>query len=273
MHFHVWCLKPLEDFNLAHGRCKYWNFVVDRWNFYYWLNDTWYTWDHISLLYEFLLYDWTYPKILGIRWDVEYPFDILQKGPPVLWVDQSVKTGACLDMKSPTWLSDDAPVSKFNILVWKNEDGVGVLSSDLIKLEPNSSARSNIILLVSHCLAICRSILVSMAMILLFDMILGISWISLPNNWIVEDVGIILLGISIKLLNEVVTGGKGRLWPVETDETILEVYFVKEDIFVQKCLCDWKFQRSFLSNFKEENVTTPLVPQMLRNYFCQNLTT
>lgn len=79
-----------------------------------------------------------------------------------------------MDMKSPDWHSEDAPVSKFRILGCKIEDGVGAVSMDLFKTEPNAS-RLNIILLVSLSSVVHRFILVNIAMISLCKIIIGIS--------------------------------------------------------------------------------------------------
>ena len=80
-----------------------------------------------------------------------------------------------MSVKSPDWHSEDSPVLKFRILGCKTKDGVDFVSRDLLKLETNASIRSNIILFVSLCSVICRSILVNIFMISLFETIIGIS--------------------------------------------------------------------------------------------------
>lgn len=108
-------------------------------------------------------------------YDVEYSFKILADRTPVQGVTPFVKMGAYLDIKSSAWYSEDGRVSKFKILGYNIEDEVGVVSDDLSKLDPSASIQSNINWLVSLCLVIYQSILVSTTMISLVENIIGIS--------------------------------------------------------------------------------------------------
>ena len=105
-------------------------------------------------------------------------------------------------------VTQDAPISKFRILARKKEDRGSVVSISLLDYE------HNVFILSKECLVgfdLLNYMLLYSDMELhnlVFETIIGISWVTPPEYWTSEDVGIVLLGISTFLLCELIKGGK-----------------------------------------------------------------
>lgn len=135
----VWLLKPLWDLNVSYGGA---NLEI------MWLTGETFgiglmTPDTLEIISLSCLSSFAMMGLIPGSWVLCEMLNILSRswetGPLILGVAPSVKIGACLNMKSPVWRSENGPVLKFRVLSCKIKDEVGIFSTYLLKLEHNAS--------------------------------------------------------------------------------------------------------------------------------------